>query len=103
VGTDLFIPGPDGSSFEGSQVLFPPQVQTLFYSAYFGGTVPPPATAVPAIRTYLTRYHVSTVVYYPVGVDPAVVLRYLTAAIGPPTRSFGVTQWFDVLARIHSS
>jgi hypothetical protein len=100
VGTDLFIPGPDGSSFEGSEVLSPPQVQTLFYSAYFGGPIPSLATAIPAIRTYVSRYQISTVVFYRVGVNPDVVVRYLTAALGPPTKGFGVTQWFDVQARL---
>jgi hypothetical protein len=108
VGSSGYIPGPDGRSFSGSQVLAPPQLQTLFYSAYSGtpadlASVLPLATTVPLIRTYLVRYRVSTVIFYDVGADPGIVRRYLTATLGPPTRVGGVTQWFDVPARLRSS
>jgi hypothetical protein len=108
VGSSGYIPGPDGRSFSGSQLLAPPQLQTLFYSAYSGtpaalASVLPLATTVPLIRTYLVRYRVSTVIFYDVGAEPAIVRQYLTAALGTPTRVGGVTQWFDVPARLRSS
>jgi hypothetical protein len=86
-------------------VLFPPQLQTLFYGAYSGpatglANALPLSTTVPLIRTFLAKYHISTVIFYDVGVDPAIVRQYLTAAIGAPTHRDGVTQWFDVPGRL---
>ena len=105
-GSSAFIPGPMGQSFSGSEVLAPPQLQTLFYAGYSGLTARlshdlPLSTTVPEIRTYLRVYGVSTIVFYDAGADPTVVRQYLTAAIGPPTQRFGVTEWFGVRARLH--
>ena len=44
----------------------------------------------------LGKEHVSTVIVEPVGADPHRVVRYLTAALGPPQSIGGVTAWFDV-------
>jgi hypothetical protein len=103
-----FTPGPGGVPEFGAQLLRPPELQNLFYAAYFGGayetaTIPELSSAVPSIRQYLTRYHVSTVVLYRVGADPRAVIRYLTASIGRPTLEPGVVVWFDVAARIRST
>ena len=102
-----FVPDATGHSTFGPPVLPPAQVQMLFYSAFLGGAykaanLPSKATAVPAIRTYLAEYNVSTVIFYDVGADPSLVLRYMTAAIGPPTTDHGTTGWFEVPARLRA-
>ena len=102
-----FVPDATGHSTFGPPVLPPAEVQLLFYSAFVGGAfkaanLPSRASAVPAIRTYLANYNVSTVIFYDVGADPSLVLRYMTAAIGPPTTDHGTTGWFDVPARLRA-
>jgi hypothetical protein len=108
VGSSAFIPGPGGVALSASKVLDPPQLQALFSAAYSGPDAGlemalPLATTVPQIRTYLFRYDISTVIFYDVGLDPAIVRRYLTAALGPPTHIGGVTEWFDVPSRLASA
>ena len=113
IGGYAFTPGRDGVSEFYDQLLVPTVVQQLFYVAYGGPAfaadsdsptaVPTLGRSVPAIREFLARYRVSTVIYYPVGVDPQIVLRSMTAALGPPTRRGGATGWFDVPARLRAT
>ena len=108
VGSSAFIPGPGGRANLSAQFLPPLGLQALFYSAFTGGPVqsqyqPPLAQTVSTIRTFLSTYRISTVVLHPVGADPGKVVRYMTASIGAPTHVGGVTQWFDVPARLRQA
>ncbi len=101
IGGYAFVPGKDGSSsWLPAGSIFQPLWQ-LFVASFHGGaavgTIPPldPATT-SWIRDVLGKEHVSTVIVEPVGADPHRVVRYLTAALGPPQSIGGVTAWFDV-------
>jgi hypothetical protein len=105
VGGYAAVPQADGTATFGPIPLQPPQMQQLFAVAQAGGpteqsALPPLGPSVPALRAFLSDYRISTIVWYPIGADPLVVVRYLTAAIGPPTHLGGVTEWFDVPKRL---
>ncbi|MDA8359728.1 MAG: hypothetical protein M0Z95_26280 [Actinomycetota bacterium] len=106
IGGDAFVPGPNGQATSGPDLLAPTQVQAIFYTTFAPGPTgpsrdlahfPPLNAGVTAnLRTFLTIYHVSTVVIDPIGVNPAGALRYVSAVLGPGRRSGGVVVWFDV-------
>ncbi|MDA8275753.1 MAG: hypothetical protein M0029_10315 [Actinomycetota bacterium] len=106
LGGSVFVPGHDGRSVPGPDLLEPTQVQAIFYNTYAPSPVGPPGDLAlyppvdPGVeanlRTFLTAYHVSTVVVDPIGANPAGVLRYLAATLGPGARMGGVVVWFDV-------
>jgi len=49
---------------------------------------------------FLRKYDVQTVIVFPRGRYPAAVVSYVTAAIGSPVESGGVTAWFHVKQRL---
>ena len=105
VGGYAVVPLANGAPTYGPVPLPPPQMQQLFAAAQAGGptersSLPPLGPSLPALRAFLSEYRISTVVWYPIGADPRVVVRYLTAAIGAPTHVGGVTEWFDVPERL---
>ena len=105
VGGYAFVPGAGGrSAWVPVGSMFPPLWQVFVDSFHGGaqlGAVPPlTAATVRSLRAALTTAHIGTVVVQPVGADPERVVRYLTAALGPPTHVGGVTEWFDVPARL---
>jgi len=109
-GADAFVPdGPGGTSVPTPTPLAPRVVEHLFSDAYTPefakvefGTAPNAATppvdgrTVAALRTFLARYHVSTVVVSHFGRDPDKVVGYVTDALGTPVVTGGVWAWFDV-------
>jgi hypothetical protein len=106
VGGYAAVPQANGAPTYGPIPLQPPQMQQLFAAALAGGpaeqsSLPPLGPSVPALRAFLSDNRISTVVWYPIGADPMVVVRYLTTAIGPPTHLGGVTEWFDVPKRLN--
>jgi hypothetical protein len=106
VGGDGFIPGTGGRSSFGPALLPPSTVQAVFYNALDPPKVGPPsrldtyppinAATTGALRTFLVRYAISTVVVDPIGVNPAAVVRYVTATLGPGRRVGGVEVWYGV-------
>lgn len=106
IGGNAFVPGPNGRTTFGPDLLAPTQVQAILYNTYAPSPTGPPSNlahypplnaGVEAnLRTFLTVYRVSTVVVDPVGVNPAGALRYLSATLGAGQRSGGVVVWFDV-------
>lgn len=120
VGSDAFVPGPGGTSIETPSPLEPYAVQRYFDVAFTARTTMTPAHAgapapaapaarslppidgrtVGALRAFLRRYAVSTVIVEPVGTDPDAVIRYVRAALGPDTVTGGVAVWFDVGRRL---
>ncbi len=115
IGGYAFVPGPNGRSTFGPDLLAPTQVQAILYNTYAPSATGPPSdlTHYPPLnagveanlRTFLTVYHVSAVVVDPIGVNPAGTLRYLSATLGPGRRSGGVVVWFDVprLLQVHGA
>jgi hypothetical protein len=104
LGDYAITPAPDGSG-NGSlapPLLEPALMQTLFGSALIGGPAVkalPPVTGatVSQLRRFLLRYGVASVIVDPVGADPQLVVRYLSAALGkPPDAQGGVLVWYDV-------
>ena len=109
-GADAFVPdGPGGTSVSTPTPLAPVVVEHLLADAYTPafaraqletapGTRPPPidSETVAALRTFLARYHVSTVVVEHLGLHPETVVRYVSDALGTPLETGGVWVWFDV-------
>ncbi len=105
IGGFAAVPGPDGTSMYAPTLLVPATVQSLFVAGLEGtgaaAPAPPTGPAVRAdLRTFLALYRVTTVIFHRTGVDPQVVSAALTAVLGRPTRVGGVTEWFDVPARL---
>jgi hypothetical protein len=48
----------------------------------------------------MSEHQVDTVIVLPLGKHPASVVSQVTAAIGPPLRSGGVTVWTHVKQRL---
>ncbi len=86
--------------------LEPASVEALFSTAFYGFSSPAQQALLAKrdltadLRLFLQRYHVDAVVVVPLGADPESVVRHVTAAIGPPTRTGGVTAWLHVQGRL---
>lgn len=103
IGGQAAIPGPGGTTTSAPATLAPPTTESVFLYAMYGTArveraLPPlDAATLRDIRTFCTRYAVGTIVVDPVGEHPALVVAYLTAALGaPPERSGGVDAWYGV-------
>ncbi len=100
-GSRLHLPDPSS--------LPPFSVQALFDLAFYGDAtaaqraVLSRADEVANLRLFLRRYGVGTVIATPIGIQPSIVVRDLTAAIGSPVHTGGVTAWFDVQQRLRGS
>jgi hypothetical protein len=100
-----WFPLPAGTHGTASpSVLKPESVQAIFDAAFHGNgttqTAPLSMSNVTALRVFLRKYDVQTVIVSPKGADPAAVVSYVTAAIGSPVESGGVTAWFHVKRRL---
>lgn len=109
VGGDAFRPGPDGKSVSTPLPTDPIVVEQIFADAYTltwarsalgkdaAPTIPPiDQHSVAGLQSYLRRFHISTVIVCNFGTNPAQVVSYVTAALGPPQETGGVWAWFDV-------
>jgi hypothetical protein len=97
-----YVPGEGGFSTLLPPTLKPLALQNLFIDAFYGtqiGRPPLGAGTSAAIRTLLVRYGIGTLVVEPVGVDPALAVRFLTMAIGQPEEIGGATVWFNAATR----
>jgi hypothetical protein len=80
--------------------LGPTETQNLFRAGLLGPASPVPAPpldplGLERVRALFTRWHIETVIVDPVGVDPTLVVHYLTAAFGrAPVQSGGVDVWY---------
>jgi hypothetical protein len=92
--------------------LTPPTMQALFGEALSGVALLPGTTnvlpPVPlnratrlALRAFLEKYEVSTIVVQPRGKSPQLVVRYLTSVVGKPSEISGLSVWFDVPRLLH--
>jgi hypothetical protein len=100
-----WFPSPSGEGGTSSPVqLEPRSIQALFDSGYLG-VKPPQGNPTSALRTFLRRYDVQSVLMVPPGPanwhrDPGLVVTDITDAIGAPTRTQGVIAWFGVGRRL---
>lgn len=85
-------------------LLKPESVQAIFDAAFLGDATtqmePLSKRNVTALRVFLRKYDVQTVIVSPSGADPAAIVSYVTAAIGHPVESHGMTVWFHVRRRL---
>ena len=100
-----WFPSPRGTkSTVSPSVLKPESVQAIFDAAFHGNATaqmaPLSKSNVTALRVFLRKYDVQTIIVLPTGAYPAAVVSYVTAAIGPPVKSGGVTTWFHVKQRL---
>jgi hypothetical protein len=89
--------------------LAPASVKDLFDYAFYGVTTKPAqAQALSTsqlseqIVTFLKKNDVGSIFALPVGHTPSIVTNALSAAIGAPRRSGGVTVWPDVQQRLRT-
>ena len=89
--------------------LAPAAVKDLFDYAFYGVTTRPGQAQALAtnkltaqIVTFLKKNDVESVFVLPVGHKPSTVANALSAAIGAPRRSGGVTAWFNVQHRLRT-
>ena len=107
-------PGPDGmGASPDAPSLEPLVVEDFFDSAFYGSATPAQSASpsgissndfrqfmTPALRQFMREHDVDTVIVLPLGKHPATVVSQVTAAIGPPVRSGGVTVWTHVKRRL---
>ena len=102
IGGPGHVPHPPGFAHYGPGILQPVTVEDVFNAAYHDQklvaekyTAVTPANLA-ALRTFLVRYHVGTVVLYQVGWDPSAIVQYVRAVLGPPQWTQGTIAWFGV-------
>ncbi len=107
LGGDFIHPGPTGTADSTPTILDPSYVEALLEFAMVGHDEVPrtPSRPIPAasglIRSFLSRYHVGTIVVDPVGAHPERVVAAFTAALArPPEHRGGVDLWTDVEAAV---
>jgi len=93
---------PDAPSLE------PLAVEAFFDAAFYGSSDTAQAALllrshVQELRQFMQMHGVDAVIVLPVGKYPAVVVAEITAALGPPRRSGGVTVWTHVQQRLVAS
>ena len=86
--------------------LKPRGVEAFFDKAFYGRT-PPGGAASPTsghipveLRHFMAKHHVDVVIVLPLGRHPTKVVRQVTAAIGPPVVTGGVSVWLHVQQRL---
>jgi hypothetical protein len=85
--------------------LMPLEVEAFFESAFYGSSDPAQSallrqTHVEALRQFMRINNVDAVIVLPLGKHQAAVVGQVTAALGPPLRSGGVTVWIHVQQRL---
>jgi hypothetical protein len=97
-----FVPGDNGIPIPPP--VAPPTVEQLFTAAYDSGTLPAPGAATNAsIRSFLVHHHVGAIICEHVGSHPATVVNYISAVVGLPTTTQGVTVWLNVPERLRDA
>ncbi len=95
IGGYALTAGAMGAATSSAPPLVPPAVTATLTGDWLGVSQgPPPAPA--QTRAFLQRYHVSTVLVYDGGSEPAAVLALFGAALGPPDVTGEITAWFGV-------
>ncbi len=102
---------PSPSGYNGTinpSILQPRSVQTVFDAAFSGISLtrsgPTSENDLAAqMRVFLEKFDVQTVIVLHQGKNPALAIADVTAAIGAPIESGGVTVWFHVRQRLASA
>jgi hypothetical protein len=99
VGGEASKPPPSAPGATRADPVPPVVVLNLFEAGYLGLIQELAPHYVPIresqVRHYFRRWHVGTVIFYPAGADPALVLRYLTFAFGrAPVKVGGIDIWY---------
>ena len=101
-------PRPDNEAYgtPTASPLEPASVEALFDTSFYGIATAgqldllSKSDLTSDTRQFLRTYHVETVIVFALGKHPTIVVSHMTAAIGPPVRSGGVTIWFHVQRRL---
>ena len=100
VGGEAAVPISTAAGATHVDPLPPIQLQHLFRAGYWGNVRLAPELdpqGEKLVRRFLTRWHIGTVVFYPVGVDPGLVRHYLIVLFGrSPVEVGGVAVWYHV-------
>jgi hypothetical protein len=98
VGGEAAKPVPTAPGATLADPVPPVDLQHLFRAGYWGLVHLAPKL-IPKkevlVRRFLTRWHIGTIVMYPVGVDSGLVIHYLTIVLGRgPVKVGGVDVWY---------
>jgi hypothetical protein len=102
VGGEATTPGVGGKATSAQYALSPTEVQNLFRVGMFGSassvSAPPlDRLGISRVRKFLARWHIRTIIIDPIGINPKLVVHYLTVALRrPPRASGGVFVWYNV-------
>ena len=94
--------------FTSPPPLRPLSVQALFDASFYGTATAAQAALLSTgditrdLRRFIEQHKVDAVVVLPVGRYPSLVTAAVTAAIGAPTHSGGVTVWFNAQHRVET-
>jgi hypothetical protein len=81
-------------------------VEVLFNVAFYGSETPAQRALlgkshlIADLRLFMRSHHIDSIIVLPLGRHPATVVRYVDAAIGPPSASKQGTVWLDVKQRL---
>ncbi len=98
VGGEAAKPPPTAPGSTLADPVPPVDLQHLFRAGYWGLLHLAPRL-IPQrevlVRRFLTRWHIGTIILYPIGVHPEFVIHYLTVALGrAPVKVGGVDIWY---------
>jgi hypothetical protein len=98
VGGEAAKPPLSAAQAGSTLALTPWELMQLFEAGYLGDYSIAPKLDPRAellVYEFLTRWHIGTIVLLPVGVNPGMVVHYLTVVLGrPPVKVGGVEVWY---------
>jgi len=109
IGGTLIVPDAKGAASFDPFPLGSEAFPAALVGAYLGVSpsvvspgIPTGPPSADAVRAFLIKFGVSTVIFHSAGADPVFAQQLLVGALGPPnSTSGGVDVWFDVPANPH--
>jgi len=89
--------------------LKPASVEAFFNASFYGtqtaqqAAIPSSSNLTSDLRLFMRKYGVDAVIVLPLGRHPEAVIRTVTAAIGPPSRSGRAEIWLHVQMRLSAT